>query len=93
MRCTRPRHLEPVDDGGDRGTAHRQALGQGRGHRGAFGQHPQDPVLGERQLDVAQGQLDLLGEPGGGTAEGPRLVPVDAATAALGSPGVRSACR
>ena len=61
---------EAVDEGGDGGTPHREAVGQARCGGGALGQDPEDPVLGERQFDLGQRDLHPLGEPGRDPAVG-----------------------
>ncbi len=61
---------EAVDEGGDGGPPHRQAVGQARRGGGALGQDPEDPVLGKRQLDLGQRDLHPLGEPGRDPAVG-----------------------
>ena len=68
-----PRH-QAVDDGGDGGWADGQALGQVGGGGRALVQEPEDPVLGEGQVDRAEADLDLLGQPRRGAPERPALV-------------------
>ena len=79
-RSTRPRPTSPsttaVTLGGR--TARRSARSEESG-RGPL-QQAEDPVLGQRQVDGAQADLDLLGQPGGRPAQrlavvGPRAGP------------------
>ena len=60
---------QAVDDGGDGRWADGQALGQVGGGGRALVEQPEDPVLGERQVDRAEADLDLLGQPRGGAPE------------------------
>ena len=58
---------ESVDDGGDRGPGDVEAAGEGRGRRGVvLGQEDEHPVLGEREVDAAEGDLGRLGQAGQG---------------------------
>ena len=61
---------QAVDHGGDAGRPDGQALGQVRGDGGALVEEAQHPVLGQGQVDRGQAELDLLGQPGRGPADG-----------------------
>ncbi len=62
---------EAVDHCGDRRRTHGQPFGQvGRDGRSLV-EETEHPVLGERQIDGPEADLDLLAEPGGGPPEGP----------------------
>ncbi len=72
---------QAVDEGRDGRAPHGQPVGQARGGGGALGQDPEHPVLGQRQVDLRQGHLDPLGEPGRDAAVRPEHG--DGATAAF----------
>jgi len=55
---------EAVHEGGDRGSAHGEAAGQVGGGGFTFVQEGQDPVLGETQVNLAERDGDLAGQPG-----------------------------
>ena len=62
---------EAVDHCGDRRRTHGQPLGQvGRDGRSLV-EEAEHAVLGEREIDGPEADLDLLAEPGGGPPEGP----------------------
>ncbi len=62
---------EAVDHCGDRRRTHGQPFGQVGGDGRSLVEETEHPVLGERQIDGPEADLDLLAEPGGGPPEGP----------------------
>ena len=76
LRSTRPRATRPSMMAVTDGRPHGQAAGQARGGSGALGQNPQDPVLGQGQVHLGQGDFDPLGQPCGHAAVGAAAVGV-----------------
>ena len=65
---------QSVDHRGDAGRPHGQTLGQVGGDGRALVQQAEHPVLGQGEVGRAQPDLDLLGQPGRGAAQGQLLV-------------------
>ena len=93
VRCTRPRASSPSTTAVTVGrrTVRRSASAEGIETPSASS--PRTRYCGQGQLDVGEGQLDLLGEPGRGATQGPGLVRAARPRSALFSGGERHVVR